>query len=280
MKKKRLIAGFLAAVLMTASVSAVQPVETQRVRNTIRFNGDEIRMDAYAIDNYTYFKLRDVAMLFDDTDASFAVGYDADTRTIRLTTRSDYEPVGGELAEDAEKTAMAVQATQTVLVDGEPVSLQAYAIGGYTYFKIRDLAEAVRFSVRWENAGIGMETNEYTAQRDAERILALVNEARASVGVAPLVMTETLCERAFVRAYEQPQQRGHTRPNGSSCFSVLDGLEFKRAGENVAGGQETPEEVMQDWMSSEGHRKNILDPKFTEIGVGLYQDSWSQLFMG
>ena len=277
---KRLLSGILAAVMLLMPVSAAQPVEAQRVRNKISFNGDEVRMDSYAIDNYTYFKLRDIAMLFDGTEGSFSVGYDAASRTISLKTGEAYEPVGGELEQNAEKTAMAVLATQTVLVDGEPVSLTAYAIGGYTYFKIRDLSSALRFNVRWENAGIGMETKEYTAERDAERILELVNEARAVAGVAPLVMTEALCERAFIRAYEQPQMRGHTRPNGKSCFSVLDGLDFKRAGENVAGGQETPEEVMDGWLASEGHRANILDPKFTKIGIGRYQNYWAQLFVG
>lgn len=280
MRMKRLFSCLLAAVLLAAPVSAVEPVEAERVRNTILFDGDEIRVDAYAIDHYTYFKLRDVAMLFDGTNSSFSVGYDSLTRTIALETGADYEPVGGELTLSAEGTAQAVPATQTVLVDGEPVDLKAYAIGGYTYYKIRDLADAVHFKVSWEESSVGMESDEYTAQKDAERVLELVNEARAAAGAEPLVMTEALCERAFVRAYEQPQQRGHTRPNGESCFTVLDGLRFKRAGENVAGGIETPEEVMEGWMNSEGHRENILDPKFTHIGIGRYGNYWAQLFIG
>ena len=280
MNKKRLFSGVLAAVLLVTPAAAVQTVEAQRVRNTILFDGEEIELDAYAIENYTYFKLRDVAMLFDGTGSSFAVGYDALSRTIALTTDADYEPVGGELEPGAEARAAAVPAAQTVLVDGEPADLKAYAIGGYTYFKIRDLADAAHFKVSWEKSSVGMETGDYTAQKDAERVLELVNEARAAAGAGPLVMTEALCERAFVRAYEQPQQRGHTRPNGESCFTVLDGLKFKRAGENVAGGIETPEEVMEGWMNSKGHRENILDPKFTKIGIGRYGNYWAQLFIG
>ena len=280
MKRRNLLAGVIAMVLMIAPVFAAEPVEAKRVRNTILFDGDEIKMDAYAIENYTYFKLRDVAMLFDGTNSSFSVSYDAAARAIRLETDADYEPVGGELTLDADETAQAVPATQAVWVDDQPVDLKAYAINGYTYFKIRDLADAVNFKVSWEKSSVGMESNEYTAQKDAERVLELVNEARAAVGAEPLVMTEALCERAFVRAYEQPQQRGHTRPDGESCFTVLDGLKFRRAGENVAGGIETPEEVMEGWMNSESHRANILDPKFTQIGIGRYGNYWAQLFIG
>lgn len=94
---KRLLSGVLAAVLLLMPVSAAQPVEAQCVRNKISFNGDEVRMDSYAIDNYTYFKLRDIAMLFDGTEGSFSVGYDAASRTISLKTGEAYEPVGGEL---------------------------------------------------------------------------------------------------------------------------------------------------------------------------------------
>ncbi len=61
------------------------------------------------------------------------------------------------------------------------------------------------------------------------------------------------------------------------------GVSYRGAGENIAWGQKTPEQVMNGWMNSAGHRANILNEKFTSIGVGYHQNAngvnyWSQLF--
>ena len=77
----------------------------------------------------------------------------------------------------------------------------------------------------------------------------------------------------------------HTRPNGSSCFTVLGeyGVSYRSAGENIASGQTTPAEVVNAWMNSEGHRANILGESFTSLGVGVYKNgssyTWVQLFI-
>ena len=88
-----------------------------------------------------------------------------------------------------------------------------------------------------------------------------------------------------MRAKETEVSFSHTRPNGSSFSSALkeQGVSYQGAGENIAWGQKSPEAVMQGWMNSDGHRANILNEKFTKIGVGYYQNSqgtnyWTQLF--
>ena len=78
------------------------------------------------------------------------------------------------------------------------------------------------------------------------------------------------------------------RPDGSSCFTVLPefGIRYETAGENIAAGQKTPAQVVRAWMNSEGHRNNILNPDFTQIGVGYtytgrgYRHFWAQTFIG
>ena len=87
------------------------------------------------------------------------------------------------------------------------------------------------------------------------------------------------------RAQEIAQSFSHTRPDGSSCFTILEefGVSYRAAGENIAMGQRTPEEVMDGWMNSSGHRANILNGTFTSIGVGYYVDGagaahWVQIF--
>ena len=117
-------------------------------------------------------------------------------------------------------------------------------------------------------------------------VLRLVNEARAENGVSALELGRALCEAAQVRAEELTEEFAHTRPDGSSCFTVLGqyGISYMAAGENIAAGQKTPASVMQSWMNSPGHRANILSESFGTLGIGIsyapdsYGIYWCQLF--
>ena len=117
------------------------------------------------------------------------------------------------------------------------------------------------------------------------RVVELVNEARAEAGLNPVSLAEDVTAAAQVRAVEIVTSFSHTRPNGTSCFTALEeaGVNYRGAGENIAWGQRTPEEVMNGWMNSAGHRANILNGSFTTIGVGYYQNAsgvnyWTQMF--
>ncbi len=90
----------------------------------------------------------------------------------------------------------------------------------------------------------------------------------------------------MARAKELEALFSHTRPDGSSCFTVLGeyGISYSGAGENIAAGQRSPEEVMNSWMNSQGHRENIMQDSYEKIGVGHYQGQdgtqyWVQLFI-
>ena len=119
----------------------------------------------------------------------------------------------------------------------------------------------------------------------ANEVVRLVNEQRAQNGLKALTVDINVQKAAQVRAKEQQQLFSHTRPNGTNCFTALkeNGVSYRGAGENIAMGQRSPEQVMNGWMNSEGHRKNILNAKFTNIGVGVHKDSngkyyWTQMF--
>lgn len=119
----------------------------------------------------------------------------------------------------------------------------------------------------------------------AEQVVALVNKERAKVGVGALTLDKEIEAAALVRAQEIETSFSHTRPDGRSFSTALTdaGITFHGAGENIAWGQRSPEEVVNAWMNSEGHRANILNAKFTKIGVGYYRNSagrnyWTQLF--
>ena len=119
----------------------------------------------------------------------------------------------------------------------------------------------------------------------ANEVAVIVNKERSAKGLKPLRVLPKLQSAAQVRAEEITQVFDHQRPDGTSCFSVIEqfGIDYYYIGENIAAGQSSPERVMIAWMNSEGHRKNILDPDFLYIGVGVAQKGntlyWSQIFL-
>lgn len=121
-----------------------------------------------------------------------------------------------------------------------------------------------------------------------QEVLNLVNAERAKYGLQPLVMGDAkLTAAAQQRAEEIATVNSHVRPNGTKWYTVLSeyGVTDAAAGENAAWGSVSPEEVVNAWMNSEGHRANILDPEARAMGVGYYYNSsstwghqWIQLF--
>jgi uncharacterized protein YkwD len=119
----------------------------------------------------------------------------------------------------------------------------------------------------------------------ASEVLKLVNQERAKAGLSALTTTSELTSAANKRAQETVQSFSHTRPNGSSFSTVLKefNVTYRAAGENIAYGQKTPQEVVTAWMNSPGHRANIMKADFGKIGIGVHKGSngtiyWSQLF--
>jgi uncharacterized protein YkwD/putative cell wall-binding protein len=118
------------------------------------------------------------------------------------------------------------------------------------------------------------------------QVVTLVNEERAKVGAPPVQIGPLLQGVADIRADEVFFSFSHTRLNGSECFTAysedLAGGSYERywyLGENIARGYTTPEQVVQAWMDSSGHRANILNPNYTHIGVGLAENwNWVQFF--
>ena len=119
----------------------------------------------------------------------------------------------------------------------------------------------------------------------AEQITKLVNAERAKEGLPAVELNADITAAANVRAREIKQQFAHTRPDGRSFSTALTdrGITYWGCGENIAYGQRSAEEVMTGWMNSSGHRANIMNRSFNNIGVGYYQDErgvkyWVQLF--
>lgn len=118
-----------------------------------------------------------------------------------------------------------------------------------------------------------------------KEVVKLVNAERAKEGLSPLTIDTKVQAAAQVRARECELRFSHTRPNGTSFSTALkeQNVSYRSAGENIAWGQKTPQEVVTAWMNSSGHRANIMNKNFTTIGVGYYENSrgtdyWCQLF--
>lgn len=113
-----------------------------------------------------------------------------------------------------------------------------------------------------------------------DEVIRLVNEERAAAGKPALKKNDELCKNAQVRAQEISGYFSHTRPNGTDCFTAIT-VPYGYAGENIAMGQLTPKDVMDSWMGSSGHKKNILSSNYTAVGVGYDPSTncWVQIFI-
>lgn len=112
----------------------------------------------------------------------------------------------------------------------------------------------------------------------ALRVVEEVNLERSRRGLDEMEISQELCEAAEQRAKEIVKKFSHTRPDGSKWSTISR----KAYGENIARGQKSVDKVMAAWMSSSGHRKNILRSSYGSIGVACVKVGniyyWVQLF--
>ena len=118
----------------------------------------------------------------------------------------------------------------------------------------------------------------YPANADefSQQVLTLVNKERTSRGLAALVLGDANLNAATeLRAREIAEVNSHTRPDGTSCFTVLDTFNVKdeAIGEVAAWGSRSPEEVVNSWMNSDGHRSILLDAEARKMCVSCYYDT-------
>lgn len=121
-----------------------------------------------------------------------------------------------------------------------------------------------------------------------QQVISLTNAERQKAGLKPLKENWELSRVARFKSQDMRDKNyfDHTSPTYGSPFTMIKnfGLSYKTAGENIAAGQTTPQEVVDAWMKSPGHRANILNDTYTEIGVGYakggsYNHYWTQQFM-
>ncbi|GGK04011.1 hypothetical protein GCM10007063_27920 [Lentibacillus kapialis] len=119
-----------------------------------------------------------------------------------------------------------------------------------------------------------------------QQVVELTNQERQAQGLDPLKVDAELSKVAREKSRDMAENNyfSHDSPNYGSPFDMMKqyGISYQTAGENIARGQRTPEQVVNGWMNSEGHRENIMNPDFTHIGVGYVEQGhhWTQQFIG
>ncbi|RHW36185.1 LysM peptidoglycan-binding domain-containing protein [Lysinibacillus yapensis] len=118
-----------------------------------------------------------------------------------------------------------------------------------------------------------------------QEVLNLVNKERANAGLPALKMDWELARVAEHKSQDMAAKNyfSHTSPTYGSPFTMMKnyGIQYKAAGENIAMGQTSAQQVVNAWMNSSGHRANILNKSYTHMGVGYVQNGhyWTQMFI-
>ncbi|WP_230199584.1 CAP domain-containing protein [Bacillus testis] len=126
----------------------------------------------------------------------------------------------------------------------------------------------------------------YEVSAYEQQVVELTNAERAKYGLQPLTLDVELSKVARIKSQDMKDKNyfDHTSPTYGSPFDMMKqfGISYKSAAENIAQGQRTPEEVVNAWMNSSGHRANILNASYTHIGIGHVSDNnyWTQMFIG
>ena len=197
---------------------------------------------------------------------------------------------------------VAERSTHRVVVDGKEAQMEAYVINGSNYVRLRDIGKAVGFEVYWdsENGCVQVESGKpYTGEAPAKAepdkplsrpedtsttidvnalkqdIIDRTNALRKENGVAVLRVNDRLMQAAQVRADEMAAHTvySHTRPDGRKFNTVTDcpymAENIHRIADWTMSNQTLAERAVADWSASTTHNKNMVNPKLSEIGVGL-----------
>lgn len=157
--------------------------------------------------------------------------------------------------------------------------------------EISEYYNRIGYSADYEDLLPAAKENAKAYEEEINKILRIANEFRAEQGIAPLKLNKELTTVACARAEEiaWSGRHSHLRPNGKYCFSIMEdaGITSGLAGENIGWGYSTAEDVCKAWKESKSHYENIMNPEFTEIGIGVAPDAdpsanycWTQLFLG
>lgn len=228
-----------------------------------------------------------------------------------IPMRAIFEAMGADVAWDnATSTATGTKGNDEVklqlgnlnaYINGKQFRLDvpAIAINGRILVPVRFVSESLGANVGWDGktqtvvikknteAIVKPEVSKDHNNRSIEtEVLKLVNIERNSIGLSSLKASNELSNVARMKSQDMADSNyfSHTSPTYGSPFDMMKrfGIRYNAAGENIAKGYPSVEKVMEGWMNSPGHKKNILSPNFGTLGVGYVNIDgttyWTQMF--
>ena len=180
---KKLLPIILTLLLVCIAAPYASAANVVASPQNLSVDGVDADCDKYNIDGSNYFKLRDLAQLLSKTDSRFSISFDEQSNAVAVVSGKEYIPVGGELARGQDQSKTAVVSKQSVLIDGKAVDgLSIYNIGGNNYLKLRDLGDALGFTVDYDadsNTAIVLSKGSTAVYQNAfVKLLEDVNEKR------------------------------------------------------------------------------------------------------
>ena len=193
-------------------------------------------------------------------------------------------------AAQAVESLKAMLSANRIFVDRQEVQIEAYTIHDNNFMQLRDIGKAVGFNVYWnaEDGSVQIETDKpYTGEAPAkgeaaddadamkQDIVDRTNALRKENGVAALRVNDKLMQAAQVRADEMAAHTAysHTRPDGQKFNTITNcpymAENIHRIADWTLSEQTLAEQAVADWNASTTHHKNMLNPKLSEIGIGL-----------
>ena len=202
-----------------------EKVETKEVKASsqkVKLNGKDVVIYGYIIDNYNYFKLRDVAAVLKDTEAKFGVEYKDAVAT--LTKGADYK-VADTDQKEVKKVSKGILTNDKVMVGDKALTATAYKIDNSNYYKLRDLGEALGFGVDFDKATNTVLLTSKEAEVKEEKVAPKVEEVKASLE------KEIAKEKAVLESEEYKKSDVKVQANYDNAIaaakSIVDDKEAK-----------------------------------------------------
>lgn len=193
--------------------------------------------------------------------------------------------LSGPAAQAAEPFLKAFPSGNRFYLDGQPVELEAYAVNGSNYVRLRDVGEAMSFNVYWDETTGTVQIDsgapyigqpaEQAASLDAVRqeMIRLVNETRTANGTAELAVSDSL----MAAAQECSDKLYSCHHNKEECEMVAAHGYPYGFGSNLTAFTGTAtgdaaQKAIANWTNSPGHFQTMIDPTADCIGIGITED--------
>lgn len=302
---KRFIVAFLVGVMLcsgwTAQAVNWKSIYVSNAIKNIYINDVEVQTskEPFVYNNTTYVPLR-----FVRESLGFDVQWDKSEAAVRIG-----KGIGSDVSTSTESTNPINSATTFRLIKVSDAIKKIYIDGveaktdqlplvyeNTTYVPLRFVSESLGFYVNWNQYNASVEVSEYPANQPQipstdeitaieQEVVRLVNIERTKQGLTALKSNDELSAVARLKSQDMRTNNyfSHTSPAYGSPFEMMKqfGISYSYAGENIARGQTSAQDVVNAWMNSTGHRQNILNSNYTEIGVGLDKNGyyWTQMFI-